>query len=357
MTGRLRLGALLALVLTAAAFASAATPDQLVEYGRYKQARAVLEQQLRANPNDAHLYWLSARVHRAFGDVQGGVALAQKAVQLAPNNADYHLTLAELEGRIAEQSSMMKQLMLVRTIRKELDTAAQLDPRNVDAQWGMLQFYWRAPAIAGGDKSKARALAAAIAKIDPVQGQFALAQFAIDDKNYAQAEQYYRKAIEINPKNYDARLNLAQFYMTPQINKPVQAEEQFEAALKIDNGKIDPYVGLAIIYARCEEYRKLDAILEESEKAIGDNLLPYYEAGRVLAEANRDLSRAEEYLRKYTTQEPEGNAVPIGVAHWRLGQVLAKEGRRPEAIAEMNRAVQLSPGFDQARKDLKKMGG
>lgn len=357
MTGRLRITALLALVLSAAAFASAATPDQLVEYGRFKQARAVLEQQLRSNPNDAHLYWLAARVHRAFGDIQGGVTLAQKAVQLAPNNADYHLTLAELEGRIAEQSSMMKQLMLVRSIRKELDTASQLDPKNIDAQWGMLQFYWRAPSIAGGDKSKARALAAAIAKLDPVQGLFAEAQFALDDKNYAQAEQYYRKATEINPKSYDARLSLAQFYMSPAENKLDQAEEQFHAALKIDNGKIDPYVGLATIYAQREQFQKLDGILAESEKAIADNLLPYYEAGRILSEANKDLPRAEAYLRKYTSQEAEGNAVSIGVAHWRLGQVLAKEGRRPEAIAEMNRAVQLSPGFDQAKKDLKKMGG
>jgi len=357
MSGRLRGIALLALVLTAAALASAATPDQLVDYGRFKQARAVLEEQLRTHPNDAHIYWLLARVHRAFGDIQGGAALAQKAVQLDPKNADYHLTYAELEGRIAQQSSMMKQLMLVRTIRKELDTAAQLDPKNVDAQWGLLQFYWMAPSIAGGDKSKARALAGEIAKLDQVQGYSAQAQFAADDKNFAQAEQFYRKATEVDPKSYDARMNLAQFYMSPDMKKYDQAEEQFRAALKIDNGKIDPYTGLAIICAQRGQWQKLDDLLTQSEQAIGDNLVPYFQAARVLIEANSDLPRAERYLRKYTSQEPEGNAVSIGIAHWRLGQVLDRLGHRPEAIAEMNRAVQLSPGFDQAKKDLKKMGG
>ena len=355
MSGRLRFVALLALVFTAAALASAATPDQLVEHGRFKQARAAIEQQLRANPNDAHLYWLSARIHRAFGDIQEAVALAQKAVQLAPGNADYHLTLAELQGRIAEQSSMVKQLILVRTIRKELDTAAQLDSRNVDAQWGLLQYYWRAPSIAGGDKSKARALADVISKLDPIQGYFAQAQFAADDKNLALAEQCYRKATEVDPKSFDARMNLADFFLGQKKLDP--AEEQYRAAIKIDSGRIEPYSALATIYAQRQQWQKLDEILAQSEQAIGDNLAPYYEAARVLAENNVELSRAERYLRKYTAQEPEGNAAPIGVAHWRLGQVLDKMGRRPEARTEMNHAVQLSPGFDQAKKDLKKMGG
>lgn len=357
MSGRLRFSALLALVLTAAALASAATPDQLVENGRFKQARVVLEQQLRANPNDAHLYWLSARVHRAFDDIPGAIALAQKAVQLDPKNADYHLTYAELEGRVAQQSSMMKQLLLVRTIRRELDTAAQLDPKNVDAQWGLLQFYWMAPSIAGGDKAKARALAAQIEKLDPVQGCFAQAQFAQDDKNYTAAEQFYRKAVETNPKSFDARISLAQFYMLPDVKKYDKAEEQFRAALKIDANKIEPYVGLANIYAQRDDAPKLDEVLAQSEKAIPDNLLPYFEAGRVLMDNNKDLGRAEAFFRRYVSQEAEGNAPSVGIAHWRLGQVLARLGRRPEAIAELNRAVQLSPGFDQAKKDLKKMGG
>ena len=357
MSGRLRAFALLALVLTAAVVASAATPDQLVDNGRFKQARTVLEQQLRSHPNDAHLFWLSARVHRAFGDIQGALALAQKAVQLDPKNADYHLTCAELEGRIAQQSNMMKQLILVRTIRKELDTAAQLDPKNVDAQWGLLQFYWMAPSIAGGDKAKARALASEIAKLDPVQGFSAEGQFAADDKNFVQAEKSYRKAVDAYPKSYDARMNLANFYMLPEQKKFDQAEEQFRAAMKIDAAKIEPYSGLATIYTKQEQWQKLDGLLAQSEHEIGDNLAPYFESARVLMENNKDLQRAELYLRKYTSQEAEGNAPTIGVAHWRLGQVLDRLGRRPEAIAELNRAVQLSPGFDQAKKDLKKMGG
>ena len=49
-------------------------------------------------------------------------------------------------------------------------------------------------------------------------------------------------------------------------------------------------------------------------------------------------------------QEAEGNAASLPEAHWRLGQVLDKLGRRPEAIAELNTAVKMNPYLTQQRK-------
>jgi tetratricopeptide (TPR) repeat protein len=356
MTGRLRLSALLALVLAFAICASAATPDQLVDNGRFKQARTLLEQQLRANPNDAHLNWLAARVHRAFGDLPGAIGLAQKAVQLAPGNADYHLTLAELQGRQAQQSSLVRQALMARGIYKELQTAYQLDPKNVDAKWGMLRYYWMAPGIAGGDKNKARAMAAEIARLDPVQGYFAQAVLAEEEKRTADIESNYRKSIEVDPKNFDARMNLAEFYMVDPRNFD-KAEPNLLAAEKIAPGRIEPYAELAKIYAERQQWQKLDEVLIRSEHQIGDNLLPYYNAGATIANAGSDLGRAERYFRKYISQEPEGNSPSISMAHWRLGQVLDKLGRRPEAITELDTAVKMNPGLDGARKDLKRIRG
>src|SRR5512146_2896517 len=298
-----------------------------------------------------------ARIHRACGDIPGAINFAQRAVQLAPNKADYHLTLAELQGRVAQQSNMLKQAMLARAIHKELETAFQLEPSNVDARWGLLQYYWMAPSFMGGDKGKAKAMAAEIAKLDASQGFVALAVIATDEKKPAEVERNYQKAIEADPKNYDARISLAQFYMGDDQKKYDQAEEQYRAATKIAPTKIDGYAGLAKIYAMRGQSSELDRLLSESEREVSDNLQPYYEAGLALLNSGKDLSRAEQYLRKYMGQEAEGNAPSLPDAHWRLSQVLDKEGRRPEAIAELNTAVKMDPGFEQAKKDLKKMHG
>jgi tetratricopeptide (TPR) repeat protein len=357
MAGRLRLSALLALVLAVATVASAATPEQLVEDGHFKQARALLDRQLQSNPNDPQLNWLAARIHRAFGDIPGAINYAQKAVQLAPQKADYRLTLAELQGRLAQQSSVLKQAMLARSIHKELETAFQLEPSNLDARWGLLQYYWLAPAIVGGDKSKARSMAADIGKLNAAQGFVAQAVLAADEKRTADVERNYRKAIELDPKNYDARISLAQFYVADDQKKLDQAEEQYRAAVKINPARIEGYNGLASIYAQRGQWAQLDSTLSDSEHAIGDNFQPFYEAGTVLLNNGKDLPRAERYLRKYMGQEAEGNAASLPEAHWRLGQVLDKLGRRPEAIAELNTAVKMNPYFEPAKKDLKRLRG
>src|SRR5512146_2375644 len=291
-----------------------------------------------------------ARIHRACGDIPGAINYAQKAVQLVPNKSDYLLTMAELQGRVAEQSNMLKQAMLARNIHKELETAFQLEPSNVDARWGLLQYYWRAPSFMGGDKGKAKAMAAEIAKLDASQGFVALAVIATDEKKPAEVERNYQKAIEADPKNYDARISLAEFYMGDDQKKYDLAEEQYRTATKIAPTRIDGYAGLAKIYATRGQWTQLDQVLNESERQVADNLQPYYEAGLSLLNSGKDLSRAERYLRKYMAQEAEGNAPSLPDAHWRLGQVLDKLGRRPEAIAELNTAVKLNPGFEPAKK-------
>lgn len=57
------------------------------------------------------------------------------------------------------------------------------------------------------------------------------------------------------------------------------------------------------------------------------------------------------FLRKYQSIEPEGGAPGHAQARWRLGQLLEKEGRRAEAIAEIEQAVRLTPDLEDAKKD------
>jgi len=56
-------------------------------------------------------------------------------------------------------------------------------------------------------------------------------------------------------------------------------------------------------------------------KGIPDDFSPYYEAARTLLAEGADLPRAERYLRKYLTQDPEGETPSPALAHWRLGLV------------------------------------
>ena len=42
-------------------------------------------------------------------------------------------------------------------------------------------------------------------------------------------------------------------------------------------------------------------------------------------------------------------------AHWSLGLVYEKEGRKQDAIAELETSLRLKPDFEPAQKDLKRL--
>jgi tetratricopeptide (TPR) repeat protein len=68
-----------------------------------------------------------------------------------------------------------------------------------------------------------------------------------------------------------------------------------------------------------------------------------------------DNPRAERYIRKYLTQEPEPGNAPLANAHWRLGRLREKEGRRADAIAEIDQATKVNPKLEDAVKELNRL--
>ena len=75
----------------------------------------------------------------------------------------------------------------------------------------------------------------------------------------------------------------------------------------------------------------------------------------MLLTSGKDLPRAERYLRKYLTMEPEAGEPPLAAAHWQLGQVLEREGKKTDAIPEMEEAVRLQPDLKEAKEGLKRL--
>ena len=65
--------------------------------------------------------------------------------------------------------------------------------------------------------------------------------------------------------------------------------------------------------------------------------------------SGKDLPRAERYFRKYLTMEPEGAEPHHAAAYWRLGLVLEKEGKKAEAIVQVEEALRAEPDFKEAK--------
>jgi len=341
----------------AAARAGAADPDvrTLIAGGHWKQARALLEPRVKAKPSDADAAAGLSAVREAYGDLDAALDLAERAVKLQPTVAAYHWQLADVVGNQAEKASVFRQFGLARRFRDEAETTIKLDARHIEARLALIAFFIRAPGLIGGDRKKADVMVDEIARIDPGAGQLARAQVLKESKATGDFETLFRQASEtaMAPDvKYDATLSLMNWYLTQKPSRIDDAVREARALVALDPQRIAGYRALAGIYVGLGKYAELDAVLADSEKAIPDNLTPFYRAASTIVVQSSDLPRAERYLRKYLTQEPEAGAAAPAFAHWRLGQVLEKEGKRAEAISELELCAKLKPDFEDGKKDL-----
>lgn len=372
-------------------------PDVLLENGHFKRLRTVAEKKAKANPNDAAAQYYLARIKYEQGDLDAALPLAEKAAALDPQNADCRYMIAGIYGRKAQHANIFKKFGLARRYKQEAEAAIAINPLHMGAREGLMEFHLKAPGIIGGDKKKAEQYINEIMRIDPARGNLAEATRAVIEEKLDLLESFYDKAVEANPKNYSALFSLANYYLGKMQQKPDLSEEHLREALHVEPVRIGPYsclanlyspakhdageaqkehnlaekhlrkalqaepdrIGayscLASLYAFRTRWQNLGAVIAQAEKAVPDNLAPYFFAGTTLTGSGKDNARAERYLLKYLSMEPEITGPSHAVARWQLALLYEKMGREDEAIRELETAVQLDPDFEEAKKDLKRV--
>ncbi len=331
--------------------------EALIEAGHWKRARAILEPRLAANPRDAQAACLLSRAKLALGDLDGALKSAQQAVALEDANSNNHFQLAEVYGEMAERASIFAAASLAGKFKGELEASLARDPKNLDTLEALMEYSFQAPGMMGGDKGKARAIAEELVQLSPVHGYLAQAELAKEAKDFAKVEECLLKAVQADPKNYEAQTALASFYTQPSHRNTEGAGKHAREAIELDPARARGYSILAKVLALERRWSELEAVLSASEKAVPDDLAPYFEAADALLESGVELQRGEAYLRKYLTQEPEGEEPDAAHAHRVLGLILEKRGRSAEAISELETAVQMNPRFKAAKDDLKRVKG
>ncbi len=350
---------LILLVLTALPLVlSAAAPDAeaLMENGHWKRARVLAEAAFRAHPQDARSAYVLSRVRTQYGEIDDALKYAQLAVQLDPKNVDYHLQLAQAYGDEAQRASILRQFSWARKCRAEIEAALALDPKNIESLDAQMNWDLEAPGILGGDKKKASALAEEITRINPSRGYMEQAQILKKETgDEGRAVFLYQKAVETDPRNYDALTSLLNYYLDPLHSNLSIAEKYAGQALRANPDRVEGYCFLVRIFVRLKRTNDVGDVLHSAEKAIPDNLAPYFFAGNEMLQQGSDLDRAASYFKKYLTQAPEPRWPSQANVHWSIGLVYEKQGEKIKARSEMELALQLQPDFEPAKQELKRL--
>ncbi len=330
------------------------TPTQLLDAGHYLRTEQLLDPIAKERPQDARTAWLLSRAKAALGKLDEAEALADTALSLDPDNPAYHVQVAAVAGRMAEKANLFKRLGYVRRAKMELDAAAALNARDPDTQWGLMMFYYVAPAMFGGDKTKAQQIGQQLAAVAPDLGRYYQGRLALEMKDPDAAETFYKQSIGENPLLFETASNLALFYIR---TKPDQAKAERWAcqAVHTDPTRADSWALLARVYTLCGCWTEATRVAEIAETVDGENLVPYYAIAEAAIEHGEQTELAATFLRKYLSQPVEGNQPTEAAARMHLGTALARLGNRADAVKELQSALELDSTLEAARTELKRL--
>lgn len=303
----------LALALALPSFAAPAS-DDLLSSGRMNEAVASL-----TSHADAESLNQLSRVYFAMENWDEAVKYGERAVNLDPNNASYHLWLGREYGRKAEASKALSAAANARKAKSEFERAVQLDPSNVPARLDLAEYYTEAPGFMGGGADKARNQASEAAKYDVGASHLILARLADKQKQYGEAEAQYRVAILQAKNPADMWLQLADYYRL--------------------QGRLDDM-----------ESAVHSAMAQSNKKAES-----YFDAAHELYLGGRDNRDAVDYLQKYLASGGLVESAPAFRAHFMLGQLKEKMGQNAAAASEYQASLDLASGFAPARVALNRI--
>jgi tetratricopeptide (TPR) repeat protein len=258
------------------------------------KATAALRAARDIDPNkfDGH-YWLGRSLMEA-GQVPEALSELNQATKIAPDNPAGWLALAEANVRTHDLDSALK----------NFDKAAELAPKSVDPVLG--------------------------------RGQV-LSQQGKGDEAIAA----YTKALEI-----DKRSTLALALRADEeekANRPDDAERDYRAAIEINPKGASAYNNLAFMLAT--QKKNLDDALAFAKKA--NELVPDHPDLRdTLAwvyMARGEYADAEKILVPLVKKTPKAEY------NFHLGLLYVATGKKKEAIAALDKAIELAPTFQEAR--------
>jgi len=154
------------------------------------------------------------------------------------------------------------------------------------------------------------------------------------------AEEYGKKAVELDPKLPLAHQMLGELYLYQ--SKIAEAAEQFERELALNPGNPVAYYKLADAYSRAQKFDDAEKLLQRSIWLDSTSTGPYILLGKVLLKKG-ETQLAVRALQRAVSMDPNNN-----IPHHLLGQAYRDLGRTEDSQRELKLAEQL-----QSREDSK----
>ena len=330
-------------------YLTAGLAELYAKTGRIHDAVVEAQDIIKRDPNNLEAHKLLGRIYlRSLGDVQSGngsesvlkLAIEQyeQIVKIEPDSVDNHLLL----GRLYRLNNDLQKA------ENEFKTAVKLQPDSEEAVTTLAYLYNEE-----GDTARASQVLSSI----PESGRSAKLYSALgytyeQQKQYKNAIEAYRHAIELDRDNLDAIRGLAENLMND--GQTDAALEQYKVIADANPEDAQTYLKMAEIYRKSGKFDLALENLKKAESMVQDSIeVPYNIAAVYQAQGRYDdaiqvlqdlLKKTEKPDSSYTAGEKSNRAVFLE----RLGSIYRDNNNNQAAIDTFRKMIPL--GDDNAQR-------
>jgi tetratricopeptide (TPR) repeat protein len=309
---------------------------------RIRDAVTEAQEVLKADPNNVDAHRLLARIYvRTLGDTNAGevqqenlgkaIDQFQAILKIDPNDSYSALWLARLyrfENRHDEAEKVLRGIL-------------EQDPGNGAALEQLSQLL----VDEGRSQDAITLLSKAAGDSSSPDIYDLLGDAYSQEKDYAKAEDAYRKAVDEDPDDPDHRHGLAQALLAQ--NKFAEALDQYTKLSELEPGTAENFLRMAQLDRRLGKFDQAEASLQRAKQLSPGSLevlyneaLLYEDQGRY-DDAVKVLTDAIAGIKSQSGGQENANA--LAILYEQLGNAYRQAHKYPEAIQTYQQMAELGP--------------
>lgn len=292
------------------------TAIQQYNKGKSTEAKSFFKKvKSRSNDYEKAQYYLG-RIAFDEKEYSDAIDYFKEAVDENDTSADYYAWLGNAYGVYTQGVSKIRQGFLAPKIKRSYEKAVAIDPQNLEAQLGLIEYYTQAPSIMGGSLEKALETAKTILTFNEKEGYLALSNVYQREKKYEEAEEALVKLVVIDS-----------IYAT----------------------------SLGTFYQNREMFDKAFSHFEKMRITQPENTNVVYQLGRTSALSGLKPEQGIKALETYMNLEITNGSPSYAAAKMRLAMIYEKTGDKAKAKGLYQASLKEDPNMQLAKDGLKRL--
>jgi superkiller protein 3 len=283
--------------------------EALLQSGKPEESKQYLQQAIELAPDDNEAHFLLGEVHYQLRDLQQAKQNYARAAELKPNHKLAYYGLIKTCGQLGERDEVAKYSQKF----QQLESATYAADQEYRQQFDDLEKMREEVAISYIDAGRLYA-----------------------SKNLLpQAEPLWIRACQLDKDSPTARNLLGTLYLAQR--KSREAVEQFQELARLEPKDPGHFQQLGFLEARLGNLAAAERYFKQTVAIAPKNAAGYRSLAKFYLNTKREAKRAEELAATAVKLEP------IADSYFVLGWAQAVNGRRDEAAAALQKAVQMDP--------------